>query len=61
MTKSDLLFDKFNDKHGKFLVFFGTFVDTPKLGELRIREKTSVGVLNGIIRFVNRNSLDRSR
>lgn len=58
MTKSDLLFDKFNDKHGKFLVFFGTFVDTPKLGELRIREKTSVGVLNGIIRFVNRNSLD---
>ena len=58
MTKTNLLSDQVNDKPAGFLVFFGTFVDTPKLGELRIREKTSVGVFDGIIKFINTNSLD---
>lgn len=47
----------------KFCVFFGTFVDTPELGHLRVRVKTSVGVCidesssrAGIIEFIRENS-----
>lgn len=47
----------------KFHVFFGTFIDTPQLGKLRIRSKTTVGVCtdansdkNGIIEFIKQNS-----
>ncbi|SCW03944.1 LAFE_0H02476g1_1 [Lachancea fermentati] len=41
----------------KFKVFYGTFVDTPTLGELRIRPRTSVGVtIDGVIRFIKRES-----
>lgn len=51
-----------NDDY-KFVVFYGTFIDTPKLGEIRIRQKTSVGVSlygadNGCIKFIYENSID---
>ncbi|CAI4056999.1 guanine deaminase SKDI_04G0100 [Saccharomyces kudriavzevii IFO 1802] len=58
MTKSILLSNQAKNKQPQLLVFFGTFVDTPELGELRIRERTSIGVLDGIIKFINVNSLD---
>ncbi|CAI1884804.1 hypothetical protein SEUBUCD646_0D00190 [Saccharomyces eubayanus] len=58
MTKSNFILNKVSDEQTNFLVFFGTFVDTPKLGELRIRERTSIGVLDGIIKFVKRDSSD---
>ncbi|QLG72337.1 hypothetical protein HG535_0D00440 [Zygotorulaspora mrakii] len=47
-----------------FIVFYGTFIDTPVLGELRIRHKTSVGVCmseseeKGSIRFIIEDSED---
>ncbi|GCF01258.1 hypothetical protein ZYGM_001270 [Zygosaccharomyces mellis] len=53
------------DKHCvyKFHVFYGTFVDTPGLGRLRIRFNTAVGVCtdessnkNGKIEFIKENS-----
>ncbi|SCU87018.1 LAFA_0E04214g1_1 [Lachancea sp. 'fantastica'] len=41
----------------KFSVFYGTFVDTPVLGQLRIRPRTSVGVsVDGIIQFIQAES-----
>ncbi|CAR28931.1 ZYRO0F15290p [Zygosaccharomyces rouxii] len=47
----------------KFYVFYGTFIDTPKLGQLRIRQNTSVGVCTdensdkvGVIEFIKENS-----
>ncbi|OEJ88592.1 putative guanine deaminase [Hanseniaspora osmophila] len=45
----------------EFIVFAGTFVDTPKLNELRIREKCCVGVdmrkaIKGSIVFIHENS-----
>lgn len=48
----------------KLIVYYGTFVDTPNLGELRIREKCSVGVsyINdkdfGSIVFIREGSSD---
>lgn len=57
-----LINNRKND-HYKFVVFYGTFIDTPKLGEIRIRVKTSVGVSlfgvdNGCIKFIKENSID---
>ncbi|SCV00067.1 LAME_0G07316g1_1 [Lachancea meyersii CBS 8951] len=43
----------------KFCVFYGTFVDTPVLGQLRIRARTSLGVdINGVIKFIKAESLN---
>lgn len=43
----------------KFKVFYGTFVDTPQLGQLRIRYKTAIGVDDeGSIVFIVDNCLD---
>ncbi|CCE66157.1 hypothetical protein TPHA_0O01900 [Tetrapisispora phaffii CBS 4417] len=49
-----------NLREEKFRVFYGTFVDTPVLGEFRIRYQTSVGVesRSGTILFINENSSD---
>ncbi|SCU86392.1 LANO_0C07844g1_1 [Lachancea nothofagi CBS 11611] len=41
----------------KFRVFYGTFVDTPALGQLRIRARTSLGVSpDGTIQFIKAES-----
>ncbi|SCU98455.1 LAMI_0F14730g1_1 [Lachancea mirantina] len=46
-----------NKEQTKFQVFYGTFVDTPKLDELRVRPRTSVGVSkNGTIAFIKADS-----
>lgn len=48
----------------KIIVYYGTFIDTPKLGELRVRENCSVGVSfindrdSGKIVFIKENSND---
>lgn len=46
----------------KFAVFYGTFIDTPVLGELRIRYKTCIGVSlgedQGTIQFIIEDSRD---
>lgn len=47
----------------RLVVYYGTFVDTPSLGELRTREKVSVGVSlvgpnNGCIVFIKEGSVD---
>lgn len=64
---SILLPDTFNsqtmipsDSTTKFMVFYGTFVDTPCLGELRVRPRTSIGVStgDGIIRFIKVESVN---
>lgn len=51
------------DQVCRFAVFYGTFVDCPALGELRIRYRTSVGVSlrgagKGSIKFVKEGSED---
>ncbi|CEP63204.1 guanine deaminase LALA0_S07e04808g [Lachancea lanzarotensis] len=41
----------------KFSVFYGTFVDTPALSQLRIRPRTSIGVsADGTIQFIKAES-----
>ncbi|ODQ68603.1 Metallo-dependent hydrolase, partial [Nadsonia fulvescens var. elongata DSM 6958] len=44
-------------KTGLRTIFHGTFIHTPKLGELEILPKTSIGVdLNGKIKFIERET-----
>lgn len=44
----------------RFTVFYGTFIDTPTLGTVRIRQETSVGVCrkDGKIKFIYHHSND---